>query len=248
MSSPMMASRPPQTTSSSPRKGNCSSAKPPPAAHVSYNLEQVGHQYGWVKIISAERRYAAGWRHPYVKTRCVGCGSKAWINLSSLTRGISKGCQQCSQPRQIPRWLDRILTAAKGRCSNKTDKQWVNYGGRGIRFRFSSVLEAGLWILANLGARPSSRHDLGRIDINGNYEPGNLRWATRRQLMNNTRCSVLGEWDYHEAEWPYAFTTTRRLKLMGLSRAEIVDRAALAVVEKRKNWRMISARLAFLTC
>jgi hypothetical protein len=247
MSSPMMDLPQLPTTSSSRRKGNCSSATPPPAAHVSFNQAQVGLRYGRVKIISAERRYAAGWRHPYVETRCAGCGSNAWISLHSLARGVSKGCQQCSRPRQIPRWLDRILTDAKRRCTTKTHKDWLNYGGRGIEFRFPSVLEAGLWVLANLGERPSPRLELDRINNNGHYAPGNLRWATRRQGACNTRRCVLGEWDYHVDEWPYAFFTVRRLKLEGLTRAEILERAALAVEEKRKNWRTIAARLAFLT-
>ena len=40
------------------------------------------------------------------------------------------------------------LTAAKQRCTNPHDPQYPNYGGRGIEFRFGSVLEAGLWMLA----------------------------------------------------------------------------------------------------
>jgi len=220
---------------------------PPLAAHTSFNQAQVGCRYGWVEIISAERRYAvAGWHRPYIETQCTGCGAKAWINLHSLMRGISKGCQQCSQPRRLPFWLDRILTDAKSRCTTKTHKQWMNYGGRGIEFRFPSVLKAGLWILANLGERPSSRHELDRINNDGHYEPGNLRWATRRQGACNTRRCVLGEWDYHADEWPYAFFTVRRLKLEGLTRAEILERATLAVEEKRKGWRRIAARLASL--
>jgi hypothetical protein len=109
------------------------------------------------------------------------------------------------------------------------------------------VLKASLWILANLGDRPSPRHTLDRIDNDGHYESGNLRWATRRQQAFNTRQSILSEWEYHADEWPYSFTTVWRLKRQGLTRAEILDWAALAVEEKHKNWRMIAARLASLT-
>jgi hypothetical protein len=131
--------------------------------------------------------------------------------------------------------------------TRKTDRKWKDYGGRGIEFRFSSVLKAGLWVLANLGKRPSPQHELDRIDNDGHYEPGNLRWATRRRQMFNTRRSIVDEWEYHADEWPYAFATVARYKRKGLTRAEILDQVALAVVEKRAGWRRIAARLAPLT-
>src|SRR5262245_27308933 len=167
MSSSMAASSQPEITSSSLRKGNCGSATPPPATHISFDPAQIGLRYGWVEIVSAERRYVKS--AFYVDTRCTGCGAKAWITLSNLKRGVSKGCQQCSeQERQrILHWLDRILTEAKQRCTNRKTIGWMNYGGRGIEFRFPSVLEAELWVLANIGEHPSLRHQLDRIDNNG---------------------------------------------------------------------------------
>jgi hypothetical protein len=227
-------------------QGLYGSATPPPAVRISVDQEQVGLRYGWVEIISAERRYNARWQ-PRVQTRCTGCGAEAWILLHSLTGGRSKGCRRCSQPQRIPRWLSIILSNAKRRCTDKTNENWANYGGRGIKFRFPSVVEAGIWVLANLGERPSPQHTLDRIDNDGHYEPGNLRWATRQEQNWNKRDNVLGEWEYHADEWPYSFTTVWRLKREGLTRAEILDRAALAIETHCKNWREIAARLAPLT-
>ena len=90
MSSPTTVSPQPEITSSSPRKGNCGSVMPPPATRISFNPAQVGLRYGWVEIISAERRYVKSWGASYVKTRCTGCDAEAWISLSNLVRGISK--------------------------------------------------------------------------------------------------------------------------------------------------------------
>src|SRR5262245_22739376 len=85
--------------------------KPPPAGKISYNPGQVGKSYGLVTIISAERRYNAKWQRPYVIAQCRNCARIRWVYLANLMQGKSKGCQHCSQPRQIPLWLDRRLTA-----------------------------------------------------------------------------------------------------------------------------------------
>ena len=159
---------------------------PPPAAHISYKPEMVGEQYGLVKIISSEKRWSKSWNHCKVLTQCTNCGSVQWTELNNLTGGKSKGCQACSEPRKIPKWLDRRFTAAKQRCTNPNDANYKNYGARGIRFKFNSVLEAGLWMVENCGL-PERSMELDRIDVNGHYEPGNLRWVTHQENCQNQR-------------------------------------------------------------
>ncbi len=76
----------------------------------------------------------------------------------------------------------------KDRCLNKKNKSYKYYGGRGI-----SICE--LWVndfsafLNDVGPRRGKHLSLDRIDNNGNYEPGNVRWATHKTQMNNTRLS-----------------------------------------------------------
>ena len=158
----------------------------PPADHVCENRQQVGKVYGNIKIISPERRYEKGWSQCRVLGRCESCGKVEWTYLANLTQGKSKGCQYCSQPRRIPRWLDRRFTAAKQRCTNPKDVNYKNYGARGIKFLFGSVLEAGLWMIENCGL-PGREMEIDRIDVNGNYEAGNLRWVTHQQNCQNQR-------------------------------------------------------------
>lgn len=204
----------------------------------------VGSQYGWVKIISPERRWAENWNHCYVLTQCTGCGAIQWQNLGSLRTGKSRGCQACSQPRQIPKWLDRRLTAAKQRCENPKDSEYHNYGGRGIQFRFPSILAAGLYLMGLYGI-PGRIMELDRIDTNGHYEPGNLRFVTRAGNQANRRNTVLSEFD--QKYWPYARSVVIRKLSAGLSREEIIRDAEIAVFERRKNWRGIKARLESMT-
>lgn len=225
-------------------KGKYPLDTPPPSEHISYNQDQVGDQYGWVTIISPERRYNKNWSCCYVPTRCAGCGYEQWQHLANLAQGRSQGCQSCSQQKALPAWLDRRLTAAKQRCVNPNDPNWPHYGGRGIEFRFPSVTEAGFWVIRNLGLHREL--ELDRINNQGPYEPGNLRWATRSQQMCNQRRSSVGL-TYDPVEWLYSESVVRRKLAAGLNREQVLADAHKAVEEKRKNWRSIQKRLASMT-
>lgn len=73
----------------------------------------------------------------------------------------------------------------KRRCFNASSHAHADYGGRGVSMcerweMFENFLE-------DVGPRPSPSHSIDRINNNGNYEPGNVRWATKKQQATNRR-------------------------------------------------------------
>lgn len=80
-----------------------------------------------------------------------------------------------------------VWRAIKTRCNNKNFKSYDNYGGRGIKI-CKQWEDSFVEFYKYVGARPSNKHSIDRIDNNKGYEPGNVRWATANiQATNNRR-------------------------------------------------------------
>ncbi len=77
----------------------------------------------------------------------------------------------------------RSYRAAKERCERVKHVAYARYGGRGIEFRFSSFNE----FFAELGPKPGARYTVDRINNDGHYEAGNVRWATYAEQNRNKR-------------------------------------------------------------
>lgn len=79
----------------------------------------------------------------------------------------------------------RAWSGMKVRCSNPNFKDWHLYGGRGISV-CARWLDSFAAFYGDVGPRPSAAHSLDRHpNGDGNYEPGNVRWATRKQQARN---------------------------------------------------------------
>lgn len=213
---------------------------PPEAERISCKPEMVGIQYGWAKIANPEFRWVTECRC-YVEVECSDCGKRRWTDYYGLRRGKPKHCPEC---KKVPQWLRYRLKVAKHRCNNPNDPSYKNYGGRGIRFDFPSVQAAGMWIVRNLGI-PKKGLELDRIDNNGDYAPGNIRFATKQTNVGNRRITVLSK--FEQKYWPYSHQVVCKKLAQGMTREEIIEEAQRAVTEHRAGWKLIGARLDFMT-
>lgn len=82
----------------------------------------------------------------------------------------------------------RALEQAKARCYNKNHISYPNYGGRGIIV--CDIWKDDFWqFFRDVGSASTRFHSLDRIDNNGNYEPGNVKWSTGTEQQANRRIS-----------------------------------------------------------
>jgi len=75
------------------------------------------------------------------------------------------------------------------RCTEPANAAYPNYGGRGISV-CDRWLNSPQAFIDDMGPKPSPKHELDRIDNDGNYEPGNCRWATRKVNDRNRRSNL----------------------------------------------------------
>jgi hypothetical protein len=150
----------------------------------AYHIEMQGRQFGRLTVLSYAKR--GDW-----ECRC-SCGTIKTIGGRVLRCGDTISCGCAKKERGRDRFIRHGMsdspeyeayTAAIERCRNPKDKRYYLYGERGIQFRFASFEQ----FYAEIGPRPSNKHSLDRIDNNGHYEPGNVRWATRSVQIRNQR-------------------------------------------------------------
>ena len=159
-------------------------------------LPMAGRQFGDL-VVLAEAEYR-GHGRVWWRCRCV-CGLESVVDGASLRRGSARscGCLRLRKPsrrkhgyacnpggRVAPEY--QAWRGMKTRCLNPRCRKYPDYGGRGIRV-CPEWLDSFEAFLEHIGPRPGQGWSVDRIDVDGHYEPGNVRWATAKQQAQNRR-------------------------------------------------------------
>jgi len=155
-----------------------------------FNTELVGKRFGRWSVIKrgVNRGRIAMW-----ECRC-DCGIEKTISSTSLHEGTSKSCGclqrelQSNRQKTHGRSKDReykVWAGMKNRCNNKDDPSYDRYGGRGIKVckKWKRSFED---FISDIGGIPKGL-SIDRIDVNGDYEPDNVRVVDMVTQQRNRR-------------------------------------------------------------
>lgn len=143
----------------------------------------VGQRFGRLRVTK---------RLPGSIALCVcDCGTVTKVGVGHLDKAKSCGCYRAevrTKHGMVKRSEYGIWEHIVQRCTNPKDRSYANYGGRGISMH-SEWRESFAAFFRDVGPRPSPQHTIDRIDNDGNYEPGNVRWVPKGAQLANTRAT-----------------------------------------------------------
>lgn len=152
----------------------------------------TGKTFGYLivlEFVEVTKRYRYIW-----KCLCK-CGNITNVRSCSLISGHTKscGCLHIEKSREVNKSHGKsktveykTWTAIRARCSNPSIPDYQLYGARGIKVceRWNNSFEN---FFLDMGLKPSKKHSIDRIDVNGDYCPENCRWATEETQSRNKR-------------------------------------------------------------
>lgn len=194
-----------------------------------------GRKFGKLTIIEPSHREKGKWLW-----RCIcECGNDKYFAISGdLKSGntTSCGCLRGNALKMSDTALYQRWYKIRARCKEQKNKDYPRYGGRGIKIcsdwsdRFENFVR-------DMGY-PPEKHEIDRIDNNGNYEPGNCRWVTSSINNNNRSSNILitafGE-TLNITQWAHKMGINRETLGKRIRTGNLTIEEALTIKGKRKH-------------
>lgn len=160
-------------------------------------FDLTGQQFGQLVVVERASEPARG----PVLWKCIcNCGIEKIVNSANLRNGTTNSCGCLRRLKASEKFKTHGMTSSptyrawscmRTRCKNPRATNYSSYGGRGIDVceRWESFEN----FLQDMGTKPNDM-TLDRINVNGNYEPKNCRWATKQeQAKNKRKCKLLNK-------------------------------------------------------
>lgn len=195
-------------------------------------IDLTGQKFERLTVVKRAKGYIG--KGSYWHCKC-DCGNEIIVRAQSLKDGQTKSCGCLNKELAIKRFtkhghaqtekqhpLYKAWVNMKTRCINPNSTGYEDYGGRGIRIcqRWMDSFEN---FLEDMGEKPSPMHTLDRIDVNGDYCPGNCRWATQTTQSRNQRISKKNKsgikgvsWSKKKQKWRASITINYKSIYLGL--------------------------------
>lgn len=215
---------------------------------MSGRIDRTGQRFGRLvvsRLVEVGKNWVGVWE-------CVcDCGQVVKVRSSNLTSGQIKSCgclkreatirrntsHGLSGGEKTPTKLYRIWLGMRRRCFSVRSDDYPHYGGRGITVcgEWADYAAFHAWAMAS---GYQSGRSIERNDVDGNYEPSNCRWATRReQALNkrNSRRITYNGQTLTTAEWAEATGIPHTALRMRLHRGWSVEKALTEPVEAKSK-------------
>lgn len=192
---------------------------------AKFNIN-INYKFGYLTVTDAKEDS----KH-ILLCKCK-CGKNKRINKYNLINGITQSCG-CYHPnathKKSKSRLYSIWCDMKSRCYNPNIKNYKHYGARGIEVCAewkTDFVEFEKWSLEN---NYNKNLTIDRIDVNGNYEPSNCRWATTKQQANN---KTTNRYIFYDGK---SLTISEWSKIIGISSNALSNRLCKWDIEKALN-------------
>lgn len=205
-------------------------------------MELTNQTFGEWKVLEKAEPivYTDGQKVQRWKCKC-SCGEVKLVRQGDLRNGKSTSCGCINGIKQAKTQYKKeyiCWEGMKSRCNNPNNMAYPQYGGRGITY--TSDWETFAGFIKDVGVAPSKNHVIDRINVDGNYEPTNVRWVDRdisafnRGSMKNNTSGYKGV-HYNKRQKKYvAYLSYKKVKY-NLGVFNTAEEAANARLEKIKE-------------